>query len=92
MDIEKKIGKTATYAVVGLLVIAGLIHATAVLADDCGVYERDMQVELAERGYVNEASEADYECASELAGNKTKLTVTVSGNKEIMYCDSKGCN
>ena len=68
------------------------IPGIAVLADDCGVYERDMQVELAERGYVNEASEADYECASELAGNKTKLTVTVSGNKEIMYCDSKGCN
>ena len=92
MDIEKSMGKTATYAVMGVLLIAGLIHSVAVLADDCGVYERDMQTELAKRGYVGEAADGDYDCASENVANKVKLTVTVNGIKEIMYCDDKGCN
>lgn len=91
-SMEKKAGKVATYSVVALLAIAGLIHSVAVMADDCGVYERDLQEELTERGYAGEAADADYECASKLVGNKTKLTVTVSGNKEVMYCGSEGCN
>ena len=62
------------------------------MSEDCGVYERDLQSELAERGYVGEAADADYDCASENVANKVKLTVTVNGIKEIMYCDDKGCN